>query len=76
MARKSRMSVLKRQREANKREREKRKAEKGAAKRERRHGKKTGTAIATRQELEDIGVITPTAAASDDAAEDEDKPEE
>ncbi len=69
------MSVLKRQREANKREREKRKAEKAAIKRERRHGKKSGTAIATRQELEDIGVITPAAEASSDAEETEEKPE-
>ena len=69
------MSVLKRQREANKREREKKKSERAALKRERRHGKKSGTAIATRQELEDIGVITPAAEASSDA-EDEDKPDE
>ena len=42
MARRSRMSVLKRQREAQKRQRERRKAEKAALKRERRHGKKPG----------------------------------
>ena len=53
------MSVLKRQREAKKRMREKRKAEKAALKRERRHGKKSGTAIATREELEGIGVLVP-----------------
>lgn len=70
------MSVLKRQREANKREREKKKAERAAIKRERRHGKKAGTAIATRQELEDIGVIHPAPAPeTSDKTGDDEKPQ-
>jgi len=60
MARKSRMSVLKRQREAQKRARERRKSEKAALKRERRHGKKQGTAMASRDELIALGVIAPS----------------
>lgn len=67
MARKQRMSVLKRKREAEKRAREMRKAEKAALKRERRHGKKRGTATATREELAALGVLPSPAAAADDS---------
>lgn len=56
MARKRRMSVLKRQREAKKRARENRKAERAARKRERRHGKPSGTPVATREELAALGI--------------------
>lgn len=59
MARRTRTSVMKRQREAQKRLREKRKAEKAAAKRARRHGKPEGPAMATREELIGIGIIAP-----------------
>ena len=58
MARRSRTSVLKRQREAAKRTRERRKAEKQALKRERRHGTKPGTKMATRDDLVGLGIIT------------------
>jgi len=57
MARRSRTSVLKRQREAAKRQRERRKQEKRAAKLERKHGKPPGTKVATRDELIGLGVI-------------------
>lgn len=57
MARRSRTSVLKRQREAAKRTRERRKQEKRAAKLERKHGKPPGTKVATRDELIGLGVI-------------------
>ena len=59
MARKRRMSVLKRQREAQKRAREMRKAEKAALKRARRHGNKAGTAMATQEELVGLGILPP-----------------
>ena len=58
MARRSRTSVLKRQREAAKRSRERRKAEKQALKRERRHGTKPGTKMASRDDLVGLGIIT------------------
>ena len=58
MARRSRTSVLKRQREAAKRQRERRKAEKQALKRERRHGKKPGTQMASHDDLVGLGIVT------------------
>ena len=67
MARRSRTSVLKRQREAQKRQREKRKAEKAAAKRERRHGKPQGTAMASREDLIALGVIEPPPPADEES---------
>ena len=73
MARRSRTSVLKRQREAQKRQREKRKAEKAAAKRERRHGKPEGTAMASREDLIALGVIDAPPPASDSEEKSEDK---
>ena len=66
MARRSRTSVLKRQREAAKRQRERRKAEKQAIKRERRHGKAPGTQMASRDDLVGLGILSepePTEAA-------------
>ena len=76
MARRSRTSVLKRQREAQKRQREKRKSEKAAAKRERRHGKPQGTAMASRDDLIALGVIEAPRPASDAEEETEDKAED
>ena len=58
MARRSRTSVLKRQREAAKRQRERRKAEKQAIKRERRHGKAPGTQMASRDDLVGLGILS------------------
>jgi hypothetical protein len=60
MARKQRMSVLKRQREAKKRARERKKAEKAALKRERRHGTSGGPSMASREELIKLGILPPT----------------
>ena len=51
--------MLKRQREAAKRARERRKAEKAALKRERRHGRKPGTQMASRDDLIGLGLIEP-----------------
>jgi len=76
MARRSRTSVLKRQREAQKRQREKRKAEKAATKRERRHGKPAGTSMASRDDLIALGVIDAPEPASDTDEESKDKADE
>lgn len=59
MARKSRTSVLKRQREAQKRDRERRKLEKAALKREKRHGNPGGTKMASRDDLVGLGILAP-----------------
>ena len=60
MARKSRTSVLKRQREAQKRQRERRKQEKAAIKRERRHGNTDkGTPMASQDDLVGLGLVEP-----------------
>lgn len=67
MARRSRMSVLKRQREAQKRQRERRKSEKAALKRERRHGKKPGTVMASREELIGLGIVQPEEATGEES---------
>lgn len=69
MAKKSRMSVLKRQREAQKRQREKRKAEKQELKRERRHGKAPGTAMASREDLVGLGILQPEDVTEESGAE-------
>ncbi len=73
MARRSRTSVLKRQREAAKRARERRKQEKRAAKLERKHGKPPGTKVATRDELIGLGVIIDEPETGEDNGEDEDE---
>ncbi len=67
MARKQRMSVLKRQREAKKRTRERRKAEKAALKRERRHGKTGGPTMASREELIRLGILPPSPPGTEDS---------
>lgn len=79
MARKQRMSVLKRQREAKKRTRERKKAEKAALKRERRHGKTGGPSMASREELIKLGILPPSPPGSEDseaAGEDSESPSE
>ena len=72
MARKSRTSVLKRQREAQKRERERRKAEKAEMKRARRHGKPRGTKMASRDDLVGLGILPPPLDDAEDENESED----
>jgi len=67
MARKQRMSVLKRQREAKKRTRERKKAEKAALKRERRHGKTGGPTMASREELIRLGILPPSPPGTEDS---------
>jgi len=67
MARKQRMSVLKRQREAKKRTRERKKSDKAAIKREKRHGSTSGPSMASREELIKLGILPPSPPGTEDS---------